>query len=350
MLFENRYNLEEDKCDFSNSLNNSPNSNNTYNNYSNLFNNYRNEFSVPIQNQIQGSDYNDYSYNYSNYNLLYASTPVKQQKIVRFEDAENEKMMNEYFRQVLDDDLTNNQLIDDDDDNEFNDYQERYSITNNIFNKKRKMSNVFNINITEDNNDINNNNLKNNDDKNNNKNIKKENKKDLKKKNVIKNYENNNEKKILNKNEKIFKIVKIPKWQKAEEEENTDFLGKKRGNYSKKYKFDWDKIKVPKEKHFHFDRKKHRIVFQRKHLKLIYSIVDLPYPYNFNKCFKLIKEHVGDKTTENYGRGKSFHIIMMGNEEKIVTLEDKRNLLHCPNVVNVRRTKPRQKKINRKNE
>ena len=343
MLFENRYNLEEeDKCDFCNNFNYSSDSNN--NNYSNYFNNnYRNE--LPIQTQIQCPEYNDYNYN--NYNFIYASTPVKQPKIVRFEDAENEKIMHEYFKQVFEDDITNNQYMDEDD-NDFNDYQERYSITNNIYNKKQKGNNVFNININENNYDINtNNNLNNNDDKNNNKNIKKENKKDIKN-NVNKNIDKNDEKKF--KNEKIFKIVKIPKWQKNEESENLDFIGKKRGNYSKKYKFDWDKIKVPKEKHFHFDRKKHRIVFQRKHLKLIYSIVDLPYPYNFNKCFKLIKEHVGDKTTENYGRGKSFHIIMVGNEEKIVTLEAKRNLLHCPNVVNVRRTKPRPKKINKKND
>ena len=84
---------------------------------------------------------------------------------------------------------------------------------------------------------------------------------------------------------------------------------------------------MPKEKHFHFDRKKHRIVFQRRHLKVIYSIVDLTYPFNFNKCFEMIKEHIGDKTVQNYDKGKSFHIIKINNEEKIVTLKDKKILL-----------------------
>ena len=122
----------------------------------------------------------------------------------------------------------------------------------------------------------------------------------------------------------IFKIEKIEK-----NKELFHCLNQKRENDDKsnKYLCDWDNIKVPKEKHFHFDRKKHRIVFQRKHLKVIYSIVDLTYPFNFNKCFNLIKEHIGDKTVQNYKEGKSFHIIKINNEEKIVTLKDKKMIL-----------------------
>lgn len=125
---------------------------------------------------------------------------------------------------------------------------------------------------------------------------------------------------------KIFFIQKIP----HETKKISEILKKKRGRdgkSSKKYNVDWDGIIVPKEKHFHFDRKKHRIVFQRKHLKVIYSIVDLSYPFNFIKCFNMIKEHIGDKTNKNYGTGKSFHIIKINNEEKIVTLKDKKKLL-----------------------
>ena len=127
-----------------------------------------------------------------------------------------------------------------------------------------------------------------------------------------------------NEHKKIFNIVKIPKNKKI-----FQCLQRKRefGERSKKFMFDWDNIKVPKEKHFHFDRKKHRIVFQRRHLKVIYSIVDLTYPFNFNKCFDMIKKHIGDKTIQNYGSGKSFHIIKINNEEKIVTLKDKKILL-----------------------
>lgn len=123
---------------------------------------------------------------------------------------------------------------------------------------------------------------------------------------------------------KIFNIVKIPKNKKI-----FQCLQKKRefGERSKKFMCDWDNIIVPKEKHFHFDRKKHRIVFQRRHLKVIYSIVDLTYPFDFIKCFDMIKKHIGDKTIQNYGKGKSFHIIKINNEEKIVTLKDKKILL-----------------------
>ena len=127
-----------------------------------------------------------------------------------------------------------------------------------------------------------------------------------------------------NKHKRIFNIVKVPKNKKI-----FQCLQRKReyGERSKKFMFDWDNIKVPKEKHFHFDRKKHRIVFQRRHLKVIYSIVDLTYPFNFNKCFEMIKKHIGDKTVQNYKAGKSFHIIKINNEEKIVTLKDKKMLL-----------------------
>ena len=128
-------------------------------------------------------------------------------------------------------------------------------------------------------------------------------------------------------NKKIFNIVKVPK----NKQQIFQCLQKKRlpgdSRWGKKFVCDWENIPVPKEKHFHFDRKKHRIVFQRRHLKVIYSIVDLTYPFNFNKCFEMIKEHIGDKTVQNYDKGKSFHIIKINNEEKIVTLKDKKILL-----------------------
>ena len=126
-----------------------------------------------------------------------------------------------------------------------------------------------------------------------------------------------------NKN-KIFNIIKVPKHKQI-----FQCLQRKRelNDKNKKYILDWDNMKVPKEKHFHFDRKKHRIVFQRKHLKVIYSIVDLNYPIDFDKCFNMIKNHIGDKTVQNYGKGKSFHIIKINNEEKIVTLKDKKSFL-----------------------
>ena len=128
-------------------------------------------------------------------------------------------------------------------------------------------------------------------------------------------------------NKKIFNIVKVPK----NKQQIFQCLQKKRlpgdSRWGKKFICDWDNIPVPKEKHFHFDRKKHRIVFQRRHLKVIYSIVDLAYPFNFNKCFEMIKNHIGDKTVQNYDKGKSFHIIKINDEEKIVTLKDKKILL-----------------------
>ena len=115
------------------------------------------------------------------------------------------------------------------------------------------------------------------------------------------------------------KLQKIKKYFNVYKEKNNMMIGK--------YFCDWENIAVPKEKHFHFDRKKHRIVFQRRHLKVIYSIVDLAYPFNFNKCFDIIKKHIGDKTVQNYTEGKSFHIIKINNEEKIVTLKDKKLIL-----------------------
>ena len=131
----------------------------------------------------------------------------------------------------------------------------------------------------------------------------------------------NKSKNIIHK--QIFKIIKIPKIKSLDNTEGKE----KRYKSAKKYLCDWEKIKVPKEKHFHLDRKRHRIVFQRKHLKIIYSIIDLDYPFNFKKCFELIKKHVGNKTLQNYKEGKSFHIIKINNEEKIVTLKDKKLIL-----------------------
>ena len=55
--------------------------------------------------------------------------------------------------------------------------------------------------------------------------------------------------------------------------------------------------------------------------------MDLAYPFDFNKCFDMIKKHIGDKTVQNYDKGKSFHIIKINNEERIVTLKDKKILL-----------------------
>ena len=53
----------------------------------------------------------------------------------------------------------------------------------------------------------------------------------------------------------------------------------------------------------------------------------MAYPFDFNKCFDMIKKHIGDKTVQNYDKGKSFHIIRINNEERIVTLKDKKILL-----------------------
>ena len=90
------------------------------------------------------------------------------------------------------------------------------------------------------------------------------------------------------KKKKIFEVIKVSRYDK----ENYYLLKKRRGRgKSKKQKadIDWDNIPVPKEKHFHLDRKKKRIVFQRKHLKFIYSIGNLEPPLNFEELFNLIK-------------------------------------------------------------
>ena len=137
----------------------------------------------------------------------------------------------------------------------------------------------------------------------------------------------NNLKELFNDNEnnnkKIFKIVKVERFR--------DLPHKKRrgrGKYkSKKNDIDWENIITPKEKHFHLDRKKKRIVFQRKHLKMIYSIANLPYPFNFTELYKLIDEHVGDKTVNNYGNKKSYHIIKINGQTIITTMKEKKDLL-----------------------
>jgi hypothetical protein len=125
------------------------------------------------------------------------------------------------------------------------------------------------------------------------------------------------------KGKKIFKIVKVERYR--------DLPHKKRrgrGKYkSKKNDIDWENIITPKEKHFHLDRKKKRIVFQRKHLKMIYSIANLPYPFNFKELYKLIDEHVGDKTVNNYGNKKSYHIIKINGQTIITTMKEKKDLL-----------------------
>jgi hypothetical protein len=128
---------------------------------------------------------------------------------------------------------------------------------------------------------------------------------------------------------KIFEVIKVSRYDK----ENNYLLKKRRGRgrgKSKKQKadIDWDNIPVPKEKHFHLDRKKKRIVFQRKHLKFIYSIGNLEPPLNFEELFNLIKEHVGDKTLANYGNGKSYHIIRIRGQILITTFKEKKMLLN----------------------
>ena len=124
----------------------------------------------------------------------------------------------------------------------------------------------------------------------------------------------------------IFLIKKIPH-EKNNNEKNNKNKSQTR-HWKKNLGIDWNEIFVPKEKHFHFDRKKHRIVFQRKHLKIIYSIVDLPSPFDFLDCYQKIREHVGEKTVKNYGKGKSFHLIKNKDGEIIiVTLREKKRLL-----------------------
>ena len=136
-----------------------------------------------------------------------------------------------------------------------------------------------------------------------------------------------------NKSKKIFKIVKVERYRDLPQKKRRG-----RGKYkSKKNDIDWENIITPKEKHFHLDRKKKRIVFQRKHLKMIYSIANLPYPFNFTELYRLIDEHVGDKTVNNYGNKKSYHIIRINGKTIITTMKEKKNLLG-------RKVKP--KKIN----
>ena len=151
---------------------------------------------------------------------------------------------------------------------------------------------------------------------------------------LSKNDNNSNIKEIFgdDKTKKIFRIMKVGRYR--------DLPHKKRrgrGKYkSKKNDIDWENIQTPKEKHFHLDRKKKRIVFQRKHLKMIYSIANLPYPFNFTELYKLIDEHVGDKTVNNYGNKKSYHIIRINGKTIITTMKEKKNLLG-------RKVKPKQK-------
>ena len=85
---------------------------------------------------------------------------------------------------------------------------------------------------------------------------------------------------------RIFDIMKVPRNEKNLTQTNSSkkpLKDEELGHKRKRNSIDWENIVVPKEKHFHFDRKKHRIVFQRKHLKVIYSIVDLTFPFNFKK-------------------------------------------------------------------
>ncbi len=135
----------------------------------------------------------------------------------------------------------------------------------------------------------------------------------------------NNYSNIFNttKREKIFRIVKVTRFRDLPQKKRRG-----RGKYkSKKNDIDWENIITPKEKHFHLDRKKKRIVFQRKHLKMIYSIANLQYPFNFTELYKLIDEHVGDKTVYNYGNKKSYHIIRIDGKPIITTMKEKKTLL-----------------------
>jgi len=129
---------------------------------------------------------------------------------------------------------------------------------------------------------------------------------------------------MSNKN-KIFNIVKSPRNKMKKLGPKIFKIKKNRQKKnSKRQSINWDTIEVPKEKYFNFDRIKHRIIFQRKHLKVIYSLIGLSPPINFIKCYDLIKNHIGDKTLQNFGKVKSFHIIRKNGNEKIVTLKDKK--------------------------
>ena len=128
-----------------------------------------------------------------------------------------------------------------------------------------------------------------------------------------------------NKNSKIFNIAKIPRHKETKLGNKIFKIKKCKPKKNRQRQFiNWDTIQVPKEKYFNFDRIKHRIIFQRKHLKVIYSLIGLSPPINFSKCFDLIKNHIGDKTFQNFGKIKSFHIIRKDGNEKIVTLIDKK--------------------------
>ena len=137
---------------------------------------------------------------------------------------------------------------------------------------------------------------------------------------------NNNPPQIqINNKRKIFNIEKVPR-QKIKKLGGKIFRIKKsrQKKHPKRQIINWNTIEVPKEKYFNLDRIKHRIIFQRKHLKVIYSLIGLSPPINFKKCFELIKNHIGDKTLQNFGKVKSFHIIRKNGNEKIVTLMDKK--------------------------
>ena len=145
-------------------------------------------------------------------------------------------------------------------------------------------------------------------------------------------YEKNNYNNNVQMKNKIFKVVKDTKNIKnVPSIMNAKNLGKKRKprgkNKGKNNDIDWDNIPVPKEKHFHLDRKKKRIIFQRKYLKMIYSIVDLEYPFDFNELFNLIKEHVGDKTVDKFGDRKSYHIIRINGKLIVVSMKEKKMIL-----------------------
>ena len=60
---------------------------------------------------------------------------------------------------------------------------------------------------------------------------------------------------------------------------------------------------------------------------MIYSIANLQYPFNFTELYKLIDEHVGDKTVYNYGNKKSYHIIRIDGKPIITTMKEKKTLL-----------------------
>ena len=249
-----------------------------------------------IKNEIIMSDLNLYSNEYIS---------LKEEEKNDEKSLSEESNFENFIKREFTKELTNRNIISDDEDDDMEDTR-RYEITN--YKQLKTTNNII------DHNNMNNHNINTSS--------------NIFCCNNINSFSNiSNEKSINNKKnskKKIFNIVKIPKNKKIFQclQRKRDF-----GEKSKKFLFDWDNIKVPKEKHFHFDRKKHRIVFQRRHLKVIYSIVDLTYPFNFNKCFDMIKKHIGDKTIQNYGTGKSFHIIKINNEEKIVTLKDKKILL-----------------------